>query len=124
MVEPARTILSERMENLNIMSNPSKKPSWIPVVIASLAIVSSLIIFAIEVFRYSPAIYVAYFLTPFTPILSLAITRTRDTKARSDIFYDLAKGKKIVSLSVALSIIGFIVALPVMYHIAKELSQI
>jgi len=93
-------------------------------VIASLAIVSSLIIFAIEVFRYSPAIRVAYFLTPFTPILSLAITRTRDTKARSDIFYDLAKGKKIVSLSVALSIIGFIVALPVMYHIAKDLSQI
>jgi len=124
MVKLARTILSERMENFNTMSNPSKKPSWLPAVIASLAIISSLIIFAIEKFRYSPAIYIAYFLTPFTPILSLAITRTRDTKARSDIFYDLAKGKKIVSLSVALSIIGFIVALPVMYHIAKELSQI
>jgi hypothetical protein len=124
MVKLARTILSERVENINTMSNPSKKPSWLPVVIASLAIISSLIIFDIEKLRYSPAIYIAYFLTPFTPILSLAITRTRDTKARSDIFYDLAKGQKIVSLSVALSIIGFIVALPVMYHIAKVRSQI
>lgn len=123
MVKSDRRILSERVENLNTMSNPSKKPSWLPVVIASLAIISSFTIFAIEKFRYSPAIRIAYFLTPFIPILSLAITRTRDTKARSDIFYDLAKSKKIVSLSVVLSIIGFIVALPVMYQIAKDLSQ-
>lgn len=124
MVKPARRILSERMENLNTMSNPSKKPSWLPVVIASLAIICSLIIFAIENFRYSPVIYIAYFLTPFTPILSLAIARTRDTKSRSDIFYDLAKGKKIVKITFILSIIGFIVALPIMYHIAKKLSEI
>lgn len=124
MVKAELTILPERMAILNTMSSPSKRPSWLPVLIAGVAIILSLTIFGVRELRYSQAIYLAYFLTPFTPILSLAIARTRDTKAKSDIFYDLAKGKKIVSVSVALSVIGFIVALPVMYHIASSLSEI
>lgn len=121
---PARSIISEKMGNLKPMSNVPKKPSWLPVVISVVAITISIIIFAINNLRFSPAIYIAYLLTPFTPILALAVSRSKDTKARSNIFYDLAKGKKIVSITVALSLVGFVVALPVMYHIAKELSQI
>ncbi len=106
------------------MSVPSRRPSWLPPIVALASIILSLALFSINALRYSPAIYFAYVLTPFIPILALAIARTRDTKSRSDIFYDLGKGKKIVTISVVLSIIGFIVALPVMYHIASELSQI
>lgn len=100
------------------------KPSWIPPLIGSIAISLSLFTYAIPDLRYSSAIYFAYLLTPFIPILALAYARSSDTKARSNIFYDLAKGKKIVSTSVVLSIIGFLVALPVMYQIASVLSQI
>lgn len=92
--------------------------------VALLAILLSLTIYLVSSLRFSPAIYLAYVLTPFVPIFALAIARTRDTKARSNVFYDLAKGKKIVSITLALAIIGFAIALPVMFHIATELSQI
>jgi len=106
------------------MNMQPKKPSWIPPLIGFIAILLSSITYAIPDLRYSSAIYFAYILTPFIPILALAFARSSDTKARSNIFYDLAKGKKIVSTSVVLSIIGFLVALPVMYQIARVLSQI
>jgi hypothetical protein len=106
------------------MNMQPKKPSWIPPLIALIAILLSLITFAIPDLRYSSAIYFAYILTPFIPILALAFVRSSDTKARSNVFYDLAKGKKIVSTSVALSIIGFLVALPVIYLIAEVRSGI
>jgi hypothetical protein len=106
------------------MSNKVKKPSWIPPVVALVAIFLSLAIYLISSLKYSPAIYFAYVLTPFIPILSLALARSSDTKARSNVFYDLAKGKKIVTATLVLAIIGFAVALPVMFHIATKLSQI
>lgn len=106
------------------MAQEIKKPSWIPPVVALLSILLSLLIYLIGSLRYSPAIYFAYVLTPFIPILALAIARTRDTKARSNVFYDLAKGKKIVTFTLVLAIAGFAVALPVMFHIATELSQV
>jgi len=117
-------MVSERLENLKSMSTSSKKPSWIPPIVALVSIILSLAIFFINSLRFSPAIYFAYILTPFIPILALALARTSDTKARSDIFYDLAKGKQVVTTSVILSIASFLVALPVMYQIANELSQI
>jgi hypothetical protein len=106
------------------MGNKVKKPSLIPPVMALVAIVLSLAIYLISSLKYSPAIYFAYVLTPFIPILSLALARSSDTKARSNVFYDLAKGKKIVTATLILAIVGFAVALPVMFHIATRLSQI
>jgi hypothetical protein len=124
MVHPIRRIISEEAWNYKVMSNKVKKPSWIPPVVALVAIVLSLAIYFISSLKYSPAIYFAYILTPFIPILSLALARSSDTKARSNVFYDLAKGKKIVTATLILAITGFVVALPVMFHIATELSQI
>jgi hypothetical protein len=124
MVHPIRRIISEEAGNYKVMSNKVKKPSWIPPVVALVAIVLSLAIYLISSLKFSPAIYFAYILTPFIPILSLALARSSDTKARSNVFYDLAKGKKIVTATLILAITGFAVALPVMFHIATELSQI
>ena len=106
------------------MSTAVKKPSWIPVLISALSIVLSMTIYFISPLRFSLAVYLAYFLTPFVPILSLAIARSGDTKARSNVFYDLALGKKIVSTALVLAIVGFVVAVPIIFHIASELSQI
>lgn len=117
-------IISEWIGNHKDMSQEIKKPSWVPPTVAMGAIILSLLIYFIPSLRFSPAIYLAYVLTPFIPILALALARTSDTKARSNVFYDLAKGKKIVTTTLVLAIIGFAVALPVMFHIATELSQI
>ncbi len=123
-VDPTHRIISEWIGNHKDMSQEIKKPSWAPPAVALGAIVLSLAIFFITTLRFSPVIYFAYILTPFIPILALALARTNDTKARSNVFYDLAKGKKIVTITLVLAIIGFAVALPVMLHIATELSQI
>ncbi len=117
-------IITELTGNHKVMNQAIKKPSWVPVAVALVAILLSLIIYLLDSLKYSPAIYLAYVFTPFVPILSLALARTSDTKARSNVFYDLAKGKKIVSITLTLAILGFAVALPVMFHIATNLSQV
>ena len=71
------------------MAQEIKKPSWIPPLVALVAILLSLVIYFLDSLKYSPAIYFAYILTPFIPIFALAIARTSDTKARSNVFYDL-----------------------------------
>ena len=106
------------------MSTEVKRPSWVPPIVALIAIFLSLAIFLIDSLKFSPAIYAAYIFTPFFPILALAVARSNDTKARSNVFYDLAKGKKIVTVSLTFAIVGFVVALPVMFQIANELSQV
>ena len=93
-----------------------------PPAVAMGAIVLSLVIFSIRNLQNSLLIYSAYFLTPFIPILALAIARGNDTKARSNVFYDLAKGRKIVNVTLGIAIIGFVVALPIMWQIATRLS--
>ena len=106
------------------MNQAIKKPSWVPVAVALVAILLSLIIYLLDSLKYSPAIYLAYVFTPFVPILSLALARTSDTKARTNVFYDLAKGKKIVSITLTLAILGFVVAVPVIHHIATQRSLV
>jgi hypothetical protein len=106
------------------MAEEIKKPSWVPPIVAIISIALSMTIFFITNLRSSSAIYLAYGLTPFVPILALALARSSDTKARSNVFYDLAKGKKIVTISLIFAILGFVAALPIMFHIATELSQV
>lgn len=106
------------------MGTQVKRPSWAPPIVSLFAIILSLTIYLVRELRFSPVIYLAYILTPFLPILALAFARSQDTKARSNVFYDLAKGKKIVSTTLYASVVGFVIAIPVMYHIASELSQI
>jgi len=104
------------------MAQEIKKPSWIPPLVALVAIILSLVILLIRSLQHSPVLYIAYLFTPFVPILALALARASDTKARSNVFYDLAKGKKIVTVALVFAFIGFIVALPVMWQIATRLS--
>jgi hypothetical protein len=100
------------------------RPSWIPVLAGGAACLLSLVIYFIGALQNSPLIYLAYLLTPFTPILMMAISQTRHTSASSNIYYDLAGGAKILKLSRALAIIGFIIAVPVIVVIAKNFSEI
>lgn len=121
-VDPTHRIISEWIGNHKDMSQEIKKPSWVPPAVALGAIVLSLAIYSVPILLNSQLIYCAYFLTPFIPILALAIARANDTKARSNVFYDLAKGKKIVTVTLVIAIIGFAVALPIMWQIATRLS--
>lgn len=102
----------------------ASRPSWLPVIAGASSCVLSLVIYFIGALQNSPLIYLAYLLTPFTPILMMAISQTRHTGASSNIYYDLAGGAKILKVSRVLAIIGFVVAVPVIVVIAKNFSEI
>lgn len=121
---PPRLMIAERLVISKTMDSTARKPSWVPPIIALLSIVLSVCIFAISALRFSPAIYFGYFLTPFMPIICLALARSQVTKSRSNVFYDLATGRKILQVSIVLALLGFIAAFPIMYQIAREFAQI
>jgi len=102
----------------------AKRPSWIPVIAGGLACILSLTIYFVEPLQNSILIYFAYLLTPFTPILMMAISQTKHTAASADIYYDLATGGKILKISRMLSIAGFLIAIPVIWVISGNFSEI
>lgn len=94
-----------------------------PVIIGSVSVLLSLIIVA--AFRTgNPLIYIAYLFTPFAPIGGLALARATDIKGRTNIKFDIAKSDKVVKTCGIIAIVGFIVAIAVMYEIAKRHSQV
>jgi hypothetical protein len=100
------------------------RPSWIPIIVGAIACVLSLTIYFVPTLQTSALIYFAYLLTPFTPILMMAIAQTKNTTASSNIYYDMATGAKILKLSRILSVLGFLIAIPVIVEIARNLSEI
>ena len=100
------------------------RPSWLPMIVSGIACVLSLAIYFVPSLRESALIYFAYLLTPFTPILMMAIAQTKNTAASSNIYYDLATGAKILKLSRILSVLGFLIAIPVIVVIARNFSEI
>lgn len=101
----------------------SPKPTFIPVIIGSVSVVFSLIIVAL--FRTgNPLIYLAYLLTPFAPIGGLALARATDIKGRTNIKFDIAKSDKVVKTCGIIAVVGFIIAIAVMYEIALRHSQV
>ena len=102
----------------------AKRPSWIPVIAAAVACLLSLTIYFVEPLQKSILIYLGYLLTPFMPILMMAISQTKHTAASSDIYYDLATGGKILKISRVLSVAGFLIAIPIIYVISGNLSEI
>ena len=100
------------------------RPSWIPIIVGAIACVSSLTIYFVPSLQASALIYFAYLLTPFTPILMMAIAQTKNTTASSNMYYDMATGAKILKLSRLFSILGFLIAIPVIVVIAKNFSEI
>ena len=100
------------------------RPSWIPIIVGAIACLLSLTIYFVPTLQASALIYFAYLLTPFTPILMMAIAQTKNTTASSSIYYDMATGAKILKLSRILSIVGFLIAIPVIVVIARIFSEI
>jgi hypothetical protein len=54
----------------------------------------------------------------------MAIAQTKNTTASSNIYYDMATGAKILKLSRILSVLGFLIAIPVIVVIARNFSEI
>lgn len=100
------------------------RPSWIPIIVGAIACLLSLTIYFVPALQASALIYFAYLLTPFTPILMMAIAQTKNTTASSDIYYDMATGAKILKLSRMLSVLGFLIAIPIIVVIARNFSEI
>jgi len=105
---------------MNVVSRPPK----FPLLVAVLACLIAGIIYIAVTLRESPLIYLAYLLTPFIPIGMMAIIQTRDAASRSNIQYDMAAGQKYLRLARALAIIGFIIAIPVIWQISANFSEI
>lgn len=102
----------------------AKRPSWIPVIAGVVAILLSVTIYLVPTIKNSGLIYLAYIFTPFTPILMMAIAQTKHAASCSNMYYDLASGNKITKLTRALSVVGFLVAIPIIIVIAKNFSEI
>jgi hypothetical protein len=100
------------------------RPSWIPVIAGIAASVLSLVIYFVSSLQHSPLIFLAYVFTPFTPIVMMAIAQTKHAAASSNMYYDLAAGNKIMKITRALSVIGFLIAIPVIVVIATNFSEI
>ena len=102
----------------------AKNPSWIPAITGATSCAVSLVIYFVSSLQLSPLIYFAYLLTPFTPILMMAVAQTRHTSASSDIYYDLSTGSKILKVSRAIAVLGFLIAVPVIVVIATNLAEV
>lgn len=100
------------------------RPSWFPVIVGASSCLLSLIIYFVASLQSSPIIYFAYLLTPFIPILMMAVAQTRHTTSSSNIYYDLGSGTKILKVSRTIAISGFLIAIPVIVVIAKNFSEI
>ena len=99
------------------------KPSFMPVIIGGAAVLVSLSIMGL--FRTGgPLIYLAYLCTPFAPIGGLALARATDIKGRTSIKFDIDKSEKVVKICGSIAILGFLIAIAVMYEIALRHSQV
>lgn len=104
------------------MPTAVKKPSWVPILISSAAIFGSLGIVLLPSAKSSILIYLAYLFTPLTPILMLMWARVKDNVGRSSIFFDIGKSQTVVKVSSLLALLGFVVAVFVVWEIANRLA--
>lgn len=100
------------------------RPSKFPLFVALVACIFAGTIYLIPALKLSPLIYFAYLLTPFIPIGMMAIIQTKDAALRSNIQYDMAAGQKYLKVARLLAIIGFVIAIPVIYVISGNFSEI
>jgi len=102
-----------------------KKPPFWPLIIQIIAIFGSLVLYGVSPReKYLPLSLVGYVLTPFIVFASLALQRAKDLSARSNAFYDQALGKTYLRIAGILSITSFVVAVPIVYRLATEISQL
>lgn len=98
--------------------NAVSRPNKFPILIALLSCLLAGVIYLVETLQLSPLIYLAYLLTPFIPIGMMAIIQTKDAASRSNIQYDMAAGQKYLKIARVLAIVGFIIAVPVIWVIS------
>jgi len=106
------------------MPQAEKKPSWLPLILSLIAVFASALIVALPVTRSSSLIYLGYLLTPLAPIAMLVWARTKDNLGRTSIFFDIGTSEKILKFVSGLSVIGFALAVVVVWEIASRWSQI
>jgi hypothetical protein len=104
--------------------NTVSRPPKFPLFVALVACIFAGTIYFIPALKLSPLIYFAYLLTPFIPIGMMAIIQTKDAASRSNIQYDMAAGQKYLKVARLLAIIGFVIAIPVIYVISGNFSEI
>lgn len=104
--------------------NAVSRPNKFPILIALLSCLLAGVIYLVETLQLSPLIYLAYLLTPFIPIGMMAIIQTKDAASRSNIQYDMAAGQKYLKIARVLAIVGFIIAVPVIWVISGIFSEI
>lgn len=105
------------------MPKAEKKPSWLPATFSLFAVLGSAVIVGLPAARTSSMVYVGYLLTPLLPITMLVWARTKDNLGRTSIFFDIGTSEKILKLISALSVIGFLIAVLVVWEIASRWSQ-
>jgi len=100
--------------------------TFLPVLIGTLACLGSLGVLLITHYTRSgnPLIYIAYLCTPFAPIGGLALARSIDIKGRTNTKFDIAKSDKVVKFCGVIAVVGFLIAIAVMYEIAMRHSQV
>ena len=104
--------------------NTVSRPPKFPLFVALVACIFAGTIYLIPALKLSPLIYFGYLLTPFIPIGMMAIIQTKDASSRSNIQYDMAAGQKYLKVARLLAIIGFVIAIPVIYVISGNFSEI
>ncbi len=110
------------MHSKTLVASPAK-PTYVPVIIGGIACLISVLIFSL--FRTgSLFIYLGYLCTPFVPIAGLAIARTTDIKGRTNIKFDIAKSNQVLKICGIIALIGFLIAIAIMYEIAMRHSQV
>jgi hypothetical protein len=109
----------------DISAENIKKPPFWPLVVQLVAIFASLILFTLSPReKYLSLSLIGYGLTPFIVFASLALQRAKDLSARSNAFYDQALGKTYIRIAGILSVASFVVAIPIVYRLATEISQL
>lgn len=104
-------------------SDVKKPPKW-PVVTQAVLILLSVAIFATaSVQRYFITSLIGYLLTPFLVVALLAFLRATDLSNRSLPWYDKERGRQYLRVAGILALVAFVVAAPVIWRLAVEVSQ-
>lgn len=104
--------------------NIKKPPLW-PIIVQGVAIFGSLIVWALNLKMSNLLLsVVCYVFTPFIVFGCLALLRAIDLTSRNSAFYDHALGKTYLRIAGTFSLVSFLVAVPVVYRLATEISQL
>lgn len=103
-----------------------KPPKW-PLLVQVLLILLSTFLFLVGPLMFLTQRLVisviGYLLTPFLVVFFLAILRTKDLRNRSLPWYDRSLGKVYITWSRRLCVVSFIIAIPILWVLAIEITN-